>query len=92
MDNIFASRLNSLIAENKITRYKLAKDLQCSKATISNWCEGMNEPKATQIRQLAQYFDVSADYLLGLEDESGAKMTNKYSIGTINNSGKIELR
>lgn len=72
--DIFALRLNKLIKENKITRYRVAKDLQCSKATVINWCEGMNEPKATQIRRLALYFDVSADYLLGLEDETGAKV------------------
>ena len=45
--DIFAIRLNTLIKENKITRYKLAKDFQCSKATIINWCEGINEPKKT---------------------------------------------
>jgi transcriptional regulator with XRE-family HTH domain len=72
--DIFALRLNKLIKENKITRYRLAKDLQCSKQSVINWCEGMNEPKATQIRRLALYFDVSADYLLGLEDETGAKV------------------
>lgn len=70
---ILAKRLVKLIAENKITRYKLAKDLKCSKATVLNWCEGLNEPKATQIRMLAEYFDVSSDYLLGLEDDTGAK-------------------
>ena len=90
--DIFAIRLNTLIKKNKITRYKLAKDFQCSKATIINWCEGINEPKATQIKQLALYFDVSADYLLGIEDESGAKVQSKYSIGTIHNSGKIEMK
>ncbi len=74
--DIFALRLDKLIKENRITRYRVAKDLKCSKATIINWCEGVNEPKATQIRILAEYFDVSSDYLLGLEDETGAKVYN----------------
>ena len=71
--NVFSERLNKLISESKITRYRVAKDLKCSKATVLNWCEGYNEPKASQIKKLAVYFDVSADYLLGLEDESGTK-------------------
>lgn len=66
--DIFAIRLNSLIKENNITRYKLAKDLQIGKATVLNWCDGSNEPKVTQIRMLAKYFDVTSDYLLGLEN------------------------
>lgn len=71
--DVLAKRLNQLIKENGITRYRVAKDLHYSKTTIINWCEGFNEPKATQIKELARYFDVSADYLLGLEDYYGAK-------------------
>ena len=70
---ILTKRLNKLIAENKITKYRLAKNLKYSKSTILNWCDGINEPKATQIKELAVYFDVSTDYLLGLENENGAK-------------------
>lgn len=88
--DILAIRLNKLLEENKITRYRLAKDFKCSKATIINWCEGVNEPKATQIRQLAVYFDVSSDYLLGLEDESGGKYNNSFN--NFSNSGNINIR
>ena len=73
--------------------YRLAKDFQCSKATITNWCYGQNEPKATEIARLAQYFDVSADYLLGLENENGTKINApKYHIGTLNNNGNIDMK
>lgn len=72
--DIFAIRLNTLINENKITKYRLAKDIKCSKQSVSNWCDGVSEPKITYIRILAKYFDVTADYLLGLEDEFGNKL------------------
>ncbi len=72
--DIFAQRLNKLLEENKITKYRMAKDFKCSKSTIINWCEGVNEPKATQLRNISYYFDVSADYLLGIEDEQGNKL------------------
>lgn len=71
--DIFAVRLNRLLKENKISKYRLAVDLKCSKQSVCNWCDGISEPKMTYIRLLAQYFEVSADYLLGLEDESGFK-------------------
>lgn len=66
--------------------YRLAKDFQCSKATITNWCYGYNEPRATDIARLATYFNVSADYLLGLEDDIGTKTYNNYGIhnGNVN--------
>lgn len=89
--DILATRLKKLIEENKITRYKLAKDLKYGKATVLNWCDGINEPKATQIAQIAIYFDVSADYLLGLEDESGAKTYINNSFNNFNNNGNFKI-
>ena len=75
MTNIFSSRLERLIKENKTTKYKIAKDLGCSKQTVCNWCDGMSEPSLGYLRSLANYFDVTADYLIGLEDETGKKVT-----------------
>lgn len=87
--DIFVIRLNKLIEENKITRYKLAKDLKVSKQAVLYWCEGINEPKLSYLRQLAVYFDVSADYLLGLEDEGGGKYSNSFN--NFNNSGTVNI-
>lgn len=72
---LFAERLNKLIKEFKISKYKLAQELKCSKQSICNWCDGTTEPKLSAIRACATYFDVSSDYLIGLEDESGAKIS-----------------
>lgn len=45
------------------------------------------------LKQLCIVLEVSADYLLGLEDETGAKTYSaKYHIGTLNNSGKIDMK
>lgn len=88
--DIFVIRLNKLIKENKITKYRLAKELNVSKQAVLYWCSGINEPKITYIRQLALYFDVSADYLLGLEDESGGKYINSFN--NFHNSGNIDIK
>lgn len=73
--DIFSKRLNKLIIENKITKYKLAKDLNVNKQTVIFWCDGVNLPKINYLYDLAIYFNVSADYLIGLEDEQGNKIT-----------------
>lgn len=73
MDNfdrkVFAERLHSLRIEKNIGQNLLAKDLQLSNASISYWETGKQEPCAEAIFKLAKYFDVSADYLLGLTDD-----------------------
>ena len=70
---IFAERLNKLLKEYRITKYRLALNLKISKQSVCNWCDGISEPKISYLKKIAFYFDVSADYLLGLEDETGAK-------------------
>lgn len=73
MDNIrefdvrlFGERLRDLRIEKAIGQNKLARDLSLSNASISYWETGKQEPTASAIFKLADYFGVSADYLLGL--------------------------
>ncbi len=70
---IFITRLNKLLEENKISRYRLAKDINVSNQAVLWWCSGVNEPKISYLKKLAEYFDVTCDYLVGLEDENGTK-------------------
>ncbi len=86
--DIFAIRLNQLIKENNITKYKLAKEIKVSKQSVLYWCSGKSEAKGSNIREIAIYFDVSTDYLLGLENENGTKVNNIHvtNSGTITNS------
>ncbi len=71
---IFVERINKLIDENKMSKYKLAQDIGVSKQAVLWWCNGVNEPKISYLKKIAEYFDVSCDYLLGLEDENGTKI------------------
>lgn len=68
MKNIFDERLKELRLENEIGQVKLAEDLNVSKGIISLWENGLREPKLSNLITLAQYFQVSIDYLAGLED------------------------
>ena len=67
--DIFTERLNKLIKDSKTTKYKVAKELGCSKQSVCNWCNGTSEPTITYLRKLAILFNESADYLLGLSDD-----------------------
>ena len=54
--------------ERNISQTELGKAIGVSARAISYWEQGINEPKATYIAKLAEFFGVSSDYLLGLED------------------------
>ncbi len=67
MDTI-ANRLKTLRAEKGLSQAKLAKAIGATQKAIDFWEKGINEPKASYIINLAKYFCVSTDYLLGIED------------------------
>ena len=89
---MFGIRLKELRTEHNLSQKELAKALGYNQSMISFWENGTNEPGETAIRKTALYFNVTADYLLGLEDETGAKtyQSGKYVIGTISDA-KIDL-
>ena len=66
---VFASRLKLLRDEKGIGQNTLAQELQLSNASISYWETCKQEPCAEAIFKLAKYFNVSADYLLGIIDD-----------------------
>lgn len=59
--------------ERGISQKKLADAIDIGQSTIAQIELGRNEATAATIRKLATFFDVSADYLLGLEDDFGAR-------------------
>lgn len=64
----FAQRLRELRREKGLSMKQLAKELDTTDAAISNWENEINEPKISYLKAIAQYFGVSADYLLGIEN------------------------
>ena len=70
---IFTERLNILLRESRTSMYKLAKEIAVNKQTVIFWCNGASEPTISHLKKIAEYFDVSADYLIGLENADGSK-------------------
>lgn len=65
---IFAERLRELRTEKGLSMKQLAKAINTTDAAISNWENGINEPKIVYLKLIAIYFGVTTDYLLGLEN------------------------
>lgn len=51
-----------------LSQTQLAKELNVRQTAISRWELSENEPDIKTIISLAKFFDVTTDYLLGLED------------------------
>lgn len=60
-----AETIRELRLERGITQQDLAKAIGVAKSVVYYWENGVNEPKASYIFALANFFDVSIDYLLG---------------------------
>lgn len=71
--NKFRIRLKELRIEKKLSQKTLAEVLGTTNSSICDWECGRTEPSIEMIIKLSMYFEVSSDYLLGLEDESGGK-------------------
>ena len=58
-------RLKELRRSRGVSQLKLAMDLSLNQNSISRYETGMREADYTTLIRIADYFDVSIDYLLG---------------------------
>lgn len=65
---IFSERLKELRIEKELSSLKLGKILGVSDSTIIRWENEKISPTIENLYNIAKFFNVSADYLLGLED------------------------
>lgn len=67
----FEERLLALRTEKKISQQALADYLGLSRWAVLNYEAGKNRPDYEGLMLLADYFEVSLDYLTGRKDERG---------------------
>lgn len=60
----FKNRLIQLRKEAKLTQEEFAEKIGYSRTAISAWEIGRNEPSNRDILKIAEFFNVSTDYLL----------------------------
>lgn len=81
----FSKILRELRQEKKLTYDSLAEKIGYSKAIIGFWENEQKQPTMGALIKLADFFDVSIDYLVGREDEFGNRMYKEefeYNDGT----------
>ncbi len=59
--------IKELRQKRGITQEEFSEALRVSVQTVSRWENGVNAPDLSMLPQLAVYFKVTTDYLLGLE-------------------------
>lgn len=70
MYEIFAK----LMKAKGCSAYQVSKDTGIAQSTLSDWKSGKSIPKADKIQNIADYFGVSAEYLMtGEEKKDGPK-------------------
>lgn len=68
MTYTFCERLKELRLEKNLSYRQLGKEIGFSDTSVRRWEIGTRAPNIYELIALAKYFNVSSDYLLGLED------------------------
>jgi len=71
---IVGIRIKELRSEKGLSQLKVAQAIGTSSAIVGFWENDKAEPTAPNIAALAKFFNVTTDYLLGLENEDGSKI------------------
>ena len=68
LEIILGQRLKELRAEIKLTQKEVAEYLRISSVTYLRYEKAQREPSLELLAELAVFFGVSTDYLLGLKE------------------------
>ncbi len=79
----FRDILKDLRFEKNVTQGVVAKSCGLTPTCICQLETGARNPTGSTIIALAKYFDVSADYLLGLTSDDGAELYSPPTAGTV---------
>lgn len=72
----FSERLSALISEAGTNYLQLAKSVGIpSDRVVGAWCKGEKKPSFDNILRLADFFKVSADYLMCRSDERNSNVS-----------------
>lgn len=61
----FAQNLAVIMKDTNTSMYRLANAIGVHQTTVKNWLSGEREPKIDALKNLAEYFNISYDTLLG---------------------------
>lgn len=65
----FSDKLSLLIEECNLTQKRVANDLNIAPSTMGGYVQGSSEADFETLKRLAQYFDLTTDYLLNIHSD-----------------------
>ncbi|MEG1965897.1 MAG: helix-turn-helix transcriptional regulator [Oscillospiraceae bacterium] len=63
-------RLKDLREDNDLNQTEIAKILNCTQACYSKWELGQRDIPISSLIKLAEFYNVTIDYLLGVTDKN----------------------
>lgn len=75
---MFAQRLKQLRTERQISQSELASALNISNRTISMYEQGNSEPNVETLSKIADFFNVTTDYLIGRTEGKTTDLQSLY--------------
>lgn len=74
---MIGERLKKLRKEKKLTQLEFAKAIGVAESTMSLYENNKRQPDYVTLSKLADYYNVSVDYLLGRVNNPGIKIISK---------------
>lgn len=68
MKEIISQRIKEIRVENKMNQSVFGQSISVSQDTVSLWEQGKSLPNTEYVIEICKKYNISADYLLGLED------------------------
>lgn len=62
---MIGDKIRELRLEHRMSQTELARAVHASQQAVTKWENGRSEPSSSAIADIANYFNVSSDYLLG---------------------------
>lgn len=68
-----SNRIVQILQERGITKYRLSKETGIPPSSITDWTKNGRSPTAEKLAIVAEFLNVSVDYLLGNEEKPTSK-------------------
>lgn len=89
-NKIFGRRLRSLLNDTQVTQEELAAFLDITQGTISKYLSGERKPDILALKQIAEYFGTTTDYLIGNTDIRNVDALAETVIKELKDAGIID--
>lgn len=67
---MIGDKIKALRLAKGLTQAQFAKKLHVNTKSVKNWENNLSEPSATNLAAIAEFCNVSSDYLIGISDRN----------------------